>query len=231
MDKITWSFTDEEKGIVRSIVAKGDAAAARCDDFAIIDFDSYFKLFNDQELSLIQKFCAIKPEELDYALPFLGYTDAHIDLVSIPEQSYIKNGNSVRISAQYLPRAVYDAYQILCEAMERDIGIHPLVSFGYRSPARQVQLFFDMLLNYHDFDFSATLRRVCFPEYSEHVCSQRQAVDFITREGVDVDFDRTKEYAWLKGNAQEYGFFESYPKDNNLNMMFEPWHWHFEKPS
>ncbi|MEK9156811.1 MAG: hypothetical protein AAB448_01590 [Patescibacteria group bacterium] len=33
------------------------------------------------------------------------------------------------------------------------------------------------------------------------------------------------------GNGERNWFhlYESYPKDNALDMMYEPWHWHYEK--
>jgi D-alanyl-D-alanine carboxypeptidase len=124
---------------------------------------------------------------------------------------------------------VYEAYERLNQAISQDLDKRLLVLYGYRSPARQVFIFFDILERIYDFDFNKTMARVCFPDYSEHVCTQRQAIDFKTEDDISSDrFDSAQEYAWLKENAGQYGFFESYPKNNSLGMMYEPWHWHYE---
>ncbi len=42
-------------------------------------------------------------------------------------------------------------------------------------------------------------------------------------------FEKTKEFAWLMKNAQNYGFILRYPngKQNVTGVMYEPWHWRF----
>jgi D-alanyl-D-alanine carboxypeptidase len=110
--------------------------------------------------------------------------------------------------------------------MSDAIGKKVLVLYGYRSPARQVFIFFDILERIYNFDLDKTIRRVCFLDYSEHVCTKRQAIDFMTSDGEKGDdFDKSEEYQWLQENAAKFGFSESYPKDNVLDMMYEPWHW------
>ena len=59
---------------------------------------------------------------------------------------------------------------------------------------------------------------------------KKQAIDFQIEEyTIGNDFDKTEEYKWLQKNAKSFNFYESYPIDNNLDMMYEPWHWHHEK--
>ncbi len=227
--KQIWDFTEEEKGLITSLVAKGRAEQAKNEKFAIIDFDSFYKLFTDKEAAIMKKWLAIKPEDIDYKLPFLGAKDSSNDIVAIANQTYTANGHPQIIPCQYLPKDVYEAYQRLNKAMQEDIGKNLLVLFGHRSPARQVFLFFDILERIYDFDFNKTIQRVCFPDYSEHVCTQRQAIDFKTQDGLSSDeFDTAQEYAWLQENAKQFGFYESYTKNNQLGMMYEPWHWHYE---
>lgn len=114
--------------------------------------------------------------------------------------------------------------------MYNEIGKKVLVFYGHRSVARQIFLFFDILQRLYDFDVEKTLKRVCFPDYSEHVCMKKQAIDFKTEDHTLSDnFDKTEEYKWLQQNAHRFNFYESYPYDNNLNMMYEPWHRHHEK--
>lgn len=62
--------------------------------------------------------------------------------------------------------------------------------------------------------------------YSEHQLGT--TVDFTTPEvgSTYSGFAQTKEYKWLRENAQKYGFVLSYP-ENNSYYQFEPWHWRF----
>lgn len=62
------------------------------------------------------------------------------------------------------------------------------------------------------------------PGCSEH--NLGLAVDF---NYVKESFKDTKEYAWLKENAADYGFILRYPKEkeNITKVSYEPWHWRF----
>lgn len=62
------------------------------------------------------------------------------------------------------------------------------------------------------------------PGCSEH--NLGLAVDF---NYVKESFKDTKEYAWLKENAEDYGFILRYPKEkeNITKVSYEPWHWRF----
>ena len=74
------------------------------------------------------------------------------------------------------------------------------------------------------------MKEVAFPGYSEHGDPVRQAVDFITTNDNDWRrFKKTPEYKWLSKNAYKFNFYLSYPKGNKDGIMFEPWHWHYEK--
>ena len=87
-------------------------------------------------------------------------------------------------------------------------------------------MFFDILERIYNFNFEQTIARVCLPAFSEHVYPDRQAIDFMTEDAQKGEFfEQTREYAWLIENANKFGFVQSYPKDNNLGMMYEPWHW------
>ena len=44
------------------------------------------------------------------------------------------------------------------------------------------------------------------------------------------EFEKLPEYQWLLINAKNFGFVLSYPKDSKDGIVFEPWHWRYEKP-
>lgn len=224
-NKNIWNISDNEKRIISSIVTKGLVEEKRNNKFAIIDFDIFNNLYIEEEKGVIKKYLLIEPKEISYKPQFLGIHEP-VDLISIANQTITSQGKSITLPTQYLPKITYDAYLDMNKAVKKDINKHLLVEFGYRSLARQIFIFFYMLKNVYNYNFNETIKRVCFPEYSEHVCPQRQAIDFITTDRIDDDFDTTQEYQWLREYAKEFGFFESYPKNNKEGMMYEPWHWH-----
>jgi hypothetical protein len=224
-----WKFSEEDKETIKSLLEKGRAEQARNERFAVIGMEEFLSLFSEVEIVLIRKFLDLDPKSLEYRLPYLGAGDTPEDIVAIKGQRYEDTGGSREIPCQFLPAKAYEAYTRMNKAMEAEIGKKLLVLYGHRSVARQAFIFFDILERHYNFDLAKTIRRVCLPDYSEHVCTHRQAIDFKTEDSKSADeFDATEEYAWLKARAGEFGFYESYPKGNDLDMMYEPWHWHFE---
>lgn len=224
-----WVFSEIERQTVFSLLEKGRNEHDINDASAIISFDDFWKLFDQSEIAIMQKYLAIGPKDLDYKLPLLGLVDTPSDIVAIADQECQMNGMPYKIPCQYLPKATYDAYTQLNSTLHAATNKRLLVLYGYRSPARQVFMFFDVLQRIYDFDFTKTIQRICFPAYSEHVCPSQQAIDFITQDGVKGDgFETTDEYRWLCENAKDFGFKESYPRNNALNMTCEPWHWCFK---
>jgi len=229
MNEQMWTISDEDKKIILSLLSKGKAEQEKNDKFAVIEFDDFYKLFTSEEITMLKKFLSIDPKQIDYKLPFIGIDSNINNLITIPNQIYVINDIQMKLPSQYLPKTTFEAYQKLNKAITKDIGKKLLVQYGYRSPARQAFIFFDILERIFNFDFNQTLTRVCLPEYSEHVCSKRQAIDFMTEDGVKGNgFEKTEEYIWLKNNASKFDFYESYQEDNNLGMVYEPWHWHHE---
>ena len=69
-----------------------------------------------------------------------------------------------------------------------------------------------------------TENQLAKPGQSEH--NLGLAVDF---NYVDESFEKTRAFAWLKENAQNYGFILRYPKEkeNITKILYEPWHWRY----
>ena len=67
------------------------------------------------------------------------------------------------------------------------------------------------------------------PGYSEHHTGY--AVDFIdgSQPATDLNaaFETTPAFGWLEQNAPFYGFEMSFPKGNDQNVAYEPWHWRY----
>lgn len=68
------------------------------------------------------------------------------------------------------------------------------------------------------------------PGYSEHHTGR--AVDIGTRDStpLEIGFDRTPAFAWLRGHAPAFGFRLSYPPGNPAGYRYEPWHWLYLPP-
>ena len=71
---------------------------------------------------------------------------------------------------------------------------------------------------------------IAMPGHSEHQLGT--AVDFASTRGGIVfgsSFANTREYAWLREHAREFGFVQSYTTRNRAEsgVIAEPWHWRY----
>lgn len=69
---------------------------------------------------------------------------------------------------------------------------------------------------------------VCAPPgFSEHHTGR--AVDLSTpgSRSLEVEFEQTPAFAWLRAHAADFGFYLSYPIGNLCGYQYEPWHWCF----
>ncbi|RBC14748.1 D-alanyl-D-alanine carboxypeptidase family protein, partial [Xanthomonas oryzae pv. oryzae] len=41
----------------------------------------------------------------------------------------------------------------------------------------------------------------------------------------EESFATTPAFAWLRNNANAFGYRLSYPRDNPHGIVYEPWHW------
>lgn len=63
------------------------------------------------------------------------------------------------------------------------------------------------------------------PGFSEH--HSGRALDLGTPgfPALEEAFEHSPAFAWLRHNAQRFGFALSYPRDNRHGIAYEPWHW------
>ena len=103
-------------------------------------------------------------------------------------------------------------------------GLELFAQSGYRSFDRQVVLF-DNYAKEHGEEKANTYSAK--PGQSEH---QTGLVMDVTTQSINfeinLNFEETKESAWLKDNAHEYGFIIRYPKGKEAITLYqyEPWH-------
>jgi D-alanyl-D-alanine carboxypeptidase len=69
------------------------------------------------------------------------------------------------------------------------------------------------------------------PGFSEHHTGR--AVDIGTPDCPPVTeaFEQTPAFDWLTCKGQDFGFRMTYPKGNQLGVIYEPWHWVFREES
>lgn len=227
-----FSISPQEKKLIVSILGKIENEKKNR-EIRIMSFDFLFKLLNKDEKILVKKFRDINPLLYGIKSHYLGMQKVPNNLVTIRNQKYKSKGKIGKIEMQYLPKSVYLAYKKLNAALYKNTQKKLLVDSGYRSPAYQVITFL-WYLNFHKFNFPKTIKRSAIPGYSEHGFPKGQAVDFITLDGIPtdekpMDFAKTTEYKWLLENADKFNFYQSYPRNNKLGVIFEPWHWQYRK--
>jgi len=68
------------------------------------------------------------------------------------------------------------------------------------------------------------------PGYSEHHTGRAVDVSTPGVRALEVEFEETPAFRWLEGNAGNFGFVLSYPRDNPCGYVYEPWHWCYRRP-
>ena len=65
------------------------------------------------------------------------------------------------------------------------------------------------------------------PGYSEHQTAL--AVDVYNKQLSYLEFEQTKEFAWMQKNAHKFGFILRYPKNKEYitGYTYEPWHYRY----
>jgi len=66
------------------------------------------------------------------------------------------------------------------------------------------------------------------PGYSEHHTGCAIDIGCKGEAILEEDFDQSEAFGWLTENANNFGFYMTYPKDNTTGICYEPWHWCFK---
>ena len=135
------------------------------------------------------------------------------DLVVIDKQ-YSDNGK------RKLRKVAYDHFVEMANAAKKD-NIKLYVVSGYRTEKQQNSLFNN---NVKRNGIKHALMYSAKPNYSEHQLGLAADIN-----NVNVKFEKTKEYTWLKENSYKYGFIERYPKNKEFitGYGYEPWHYRY----
>ncbi len=201
-------------------------------DIANLTFEELYQPLSENEIQFVRWFETFKPQEVGIQTVWQGLSSGYKDLIRVEGQMMTTAKGKEIIPPQFVPTKVYRAYKKMMRAMKKDLGKRLLIESAYRSSAYQLYLFIYYLQN-HNYSILKTAQWNAFPGYSEHGNPEKQALDFISEQGINgesnpAEFEALDEYQWLQQNAKKYGFFESYPKNDASGITYEPWHWHYE---
>lgn len=191
-------------------------------------------LLSTGQQAVFDRVMNLKPRDYGVNTPYAGDLEpVPADLVKVSGQQYTQHGERRTLADKFVPRHIFDAYARMNEEF---MAGHPdrklLIQSCYRSPAYQVVVFIDWLINGYHGDIAKTIRHASPPNYSQHTIASKAAIDFKNVDGSPSsdhpeDFGETVEYAWLRRHGGEFGFYESWPEHNEFGMRAEPWHWQY----
>lgn len=66
------------------------------------------------------------------------------------------------------------------------------------------------------------------PGFSEHHTGRAIDIGTPGYPPVTEEFEQTPAFEWLTQRGQDWGFCMTYPRGNQLGVIYEPWHWVFD---
>lgn len=124
---------------------------------------------------------------------------------------------------QSASKVVVDAYYKMHDDILKELGVHLMVNSSFRSYEDQEDTY-NLFKNSRGQRYADTY--AARPGYSEHQTGL--ALDLTSLENPLVDnFEKSKEYEWLKENCYKYGFILRYPKGKNHITGYNNESWHF----
>ena len=145
----------------------------------------------------------------------------------VAKEAELKEAGPYRGSGRMvmLTRASAEAFTRMREsALASGIKLVPIS--GFRTYSYQEGLFKRAVKKYKSPEAAA--RWVAPPGHSEHHTGRALDIGDALSPGCDVElcFEETRAYQWLRGHAGAYGFVLSFPRKQTA-VSFEPWHWRY----
>ncbi len=98
---------------------------------------------------------------------------------------------------------------------------------GYRSHDYQLGIF--RRKRERGLDMRQILEVNAAPGYSEHHSGRALDIGAPGEPAAEESFEATAQFQWLQTNAAGHGFSMSYPRDNPHGIVYEPWHWCWQR--
>ena len=218
----------------------------KTDNSPLSDISSYTSdLFDKSEVSFFEGSAVISDALTNSSLEPLVNGELNADFSKLilvnannplPED-YDYEGNLTTIDKKYLcgyrnriDKDVYIFAKEMLEAAWKD-NVELYILSPYRSYSAQSELFQNKVKTFMNGSITreeAEIKAssvVAGPGTSEHHTGL--AFDF---NSVEIDFEETEMFAWLKEHGEEYGFIMRYAEDKQdlTGVIYEPWHWRFE---
>jgi zinc D-Ala-D-Ala carboxypeptidase len=126
-------------------------------------------------------------------------------------------------SLDYEAAQAFTSMQVAAEAQ----GVKLMPVSGFRSIEEQKSLFNNQIERKGGIEAAAQYSAPA--GHSEHHTGYALDIADGNQPESDLkhDFEMTAAYQWLLANAQTYQFEQSFPKDNQQGVSFEPWHWRY----
>ncbi len=155
----------------------------------------------------------------------LGISGNYRNRKPFPEaKELVSIGPDIYGREQRLAPAAAAAWGKMETAAERD-GAKLLPVSAFRSVAYQRQIIERKLAAGQKME--EILRVSAAPGFSEHHTGRSVDVTSHNCKPLTEEFERTPEFDWLSRRAKDFGFTMTYPRDNHLGVIYEPWHWTF----
>jgi D-alanyl-D-alanine carboxypeptidase len=124
-------------------------------------------------------------------------------------------------------KAAADSFlQMQADANAQGVSLTPLS--GFRTVEEQNRLFFGVKKDRNQ-EAKKRAEVSAPPGYSEHHTGY--AIDIgdgrSPAANLNVSFEKTAAFRWLKNNANRYSFEISFPPNNVQGVSYEPWHWRY----
>ncbi len=135
----------------------------------------------------------------------------------------------VEISSQYayegqqISKKVYEAYRSMWNAANKE-GLTLIVTSSYRDYESQDEVWNSIANSTGEEDADSRAARA---GHSEHQTGL--ALDIVTYNSYNNEFDQTEEFKWLQKNAHKYGFILRFPKgkEDITGYSYESWHYRY----
>jgi zinc D-Ala-D-Ala carboxypeptidase len=126
-----------------------------------------------------------------------------------------------------MKKAAADSFlQMQADALAQGISLTPLS--GFRTVEEQNRLFFKVKQERNQ-EAKKRAEVSAPPGYSEHHTGYAMDIGDgrspVTN--LNVNFEKTAAFGWLKNNANRYSFEISFPPNNSQGVSYEPWHWRY----
>lgn len=168
---------------------------------------------------------------VNQALQMLGITETFITRSGLPfymEARELVIAETGADGRDYLliPEAA-SAWKTMKQAAVSE-GIEMEIVSSFRDLERQIAIIRNKLNQGHPIEHILTLSAP--PGYSEHHTGRAIDINTPGCRATETDFEDTPAFRWLSRRANEFGFTLSYPRNNNLGFIYEPWHWCWQAP-